>query len=189
MKTLNITQLTEKQRNILIKQGIESINSPIIINWVVDILNGGIARVGDSGKGFYSNRTEEVTSILGKLNFKFEAGNDAPKGGASGFFVKAANKSLLKRRVAADNAAREKRIANAKINEEKAIAFSKERDARFQAEKATITTDAIWFEEKANALNLTGAAKNDAFTAAMKGLLKRNNIEKVEFFYQLMKAL
>lgn len=69
------------------------------------------------------------------------------------------------------------------------LAEKQAKDARFQNELKSIATDATWSQEKANALTLVGAAKNEAFISAMKGLLSRNNIEKVEFFYQIMKAI
>lgn len=61
--------------------------------------------------------------------------------------------------------------------------------AAIAAEVASIKVDDQWQADKAAAMQLDGTAKNDAFIAAMKALLSRNGIEKLQYFYQTMKLL
>lgn len=188
MKTENL-KIKKVQIAKLLKANVKAINSPIIINNLYIVLRGDTARVGASGQGFYENRTSELTKFLDILNFPYLTGNDAPRGGASGFFVKPANDNLVKRRLSFLKKESKKRVELAKIELEKSIIAEKEKQERFLNEKNSIKIDEIWVSEKQNALKLTGLEKNEAFISAFKGLLNRNNIEKVEFFYQLMKSL
>ena len=80
----------------------------------------------------------------------------------------------------------------AEIRESKRIEEeNKDRIAKelFQQEFDKIKVDEIWLKEKQIALQLYGMEKNDAFIFAFKGLLNRNGIEKVNYFYKLMKCL
>lgn len=71
-----------------------------------------------------------------------------------------------------------------------AYAAEKEaKEAAINEEVEMIKIDQRWIDEKKAACQLEGLAKNDAFIAAMKGLLSRNGIEKLQYFYQVMKKL
>jgi len=77
--------------------------------------------------------------------------------------------------------------------------WKEESDARVRAEEikreavkkevSMIKIDEQWKSDKEEAMKLSGSVKADAFLAALKALLARNNIEKLQYFYQVMRCL
>lgn len=65
---------------------------------LTELLNKGSARTGKSGysKGWASKSiwTSDVTTILSYLKISFATGNDAPRGGANGEYIKLTDKTL-----------------------------------------------------------------------------------------------
>lgn len=97
------------------------------------LLATGKARTGESsyscGRGHKSLWTEEVAYVLRKHNISFECGNDAPRGGANGEFVKLTGKVLkdvLK--------LKEEREARLFAEAEQRRKELSEREARYEAE-------------------------------------------------------
>lgn len=97
------------------------------------LLLTGKARTGESsyscGRGHKSIWTDEVAYVLRKNNISFECGNDAPRGGANGEFVKLTGKVLkdvLK--------LKEEREARLKAEAEQRIKELAECEARYKAE-------------------------------------------------------
>lgn len=63
---------------------------------ISDLITNGITSTGKNQNRKIQKWTKEVCEILAKNNIDFESGNDAPKGGVCGEFVKLTNKSFLK---------------------------------------------------------------------------------------------
>lgn len=143
-------------------------------------------RVGASGKGFYENRTLEVSSVLSRIAFPHTCGNDAPRGGASGFYVVTTNKALIARR--------RKAIVDERADEESRREAEADGKRKFteavHAEANSLIIDDIFISAIEWANKATGLEKSDRMASAMKGLLSRNNIEKVNTdFWQVFRIV
>lgn len=133
---------------------------------LVELLNGsnygfksttGIARTGTSGfsKGWAKKSvwTNELSNLLTQLDIAHTTGNDAPRGGASGEFVKITDARLIGRI--------NKSIVKAKLEHEAAIVVANEKRIQnyIAAEKLIATLPANeQFENKWNNLDLKTAS-------------------------------
>ncbi len=99
MKVSNIKFLTAKQKSTLKANGVEKIYSSNERAALQTIVAGGMARTGSSGysHGYASKNvyTQAVVSLCRKAGIEVVSGNDAPRGGANGEWVKAANKRTI----------------------------------------------------------------------------------------------
>lgn len=159
----------------------------------VQLLNFGIARTGSSGysKGWASKSvwTDMVVYVMNQTGIAFERGNDAPRGGANGEFVRITDKNILNR----IEREREKNAIIAQKRREEAEAKALE-EARMKAEiykkeKSMFVVDAQFLAERSEAYKMPKHAKHNALISAMKGLMERNGIERVQNFYKLMNDL
>ena len=120
------------------KQNISGLRKNNIRNSVAALLSDGFTHTGSSG--WISVRrgaskeiwTKEISDILTNLGIQHECGNDAPRGGANGEYVKVTSPAFIKvvKKVQAERKARweeEKRIAA-----EKAAIAEKQRQAHRQ---------------------------------------------------------
>lgn len=190
MNINNIDFLTSAQKEKLAKAKIFQIKGTIILGWLESVLAGDTVRPGKSGRGLYENRTPEITSILDVLKFKYTTGNDAPRGGACGFYVVSTNKALLARRAAAvkeDQRLRKKRW-QADID-----SFNEAQAKKRAAIVAEADTIAIDFEFKFQlrwASQVGGKEKSDRCVKIIKALLERNGIEVLKTdFWQVFRIL
>lgn len=67
-------------------------NSPVF-QWVLNLENKAILRPVFNSRGSWSTSkffdlTGELKMVLDRLGIEYETGNDAPKGGKTGYFVK-----------------------------------------------------------------------------------------------------
>ena len=105
----------EKLQNLLNeKQNISGLRRKCLRTSVSALLSDGFTRTGSSG--WISVRrgaskeiwTKEISDILTKLNIAHECGNDAPRGGANGEYVKVTSPAFVKvvKKVQAERKAR-----------------------------------------------------------------------------------
>lgn len=87
------TKIEKLEKRISLERGLTR-------NSLIELLNKCITTTGKSGySGGYSTKriwTTEVVLALRACNIKFETGNNAPRGGAGGEYVKITDKVLLK---------------------------------------------------------------------------------------------
>ena len=105
----------EKLQNLLNeKQNISGLRRQCLRTSVAQLLSDGFTRTGSSG--WISVRrgaskeiwTQEISDILTNLGIEHECGNDAPRGGANGEFVKVTSPAFVKvvKKVVAERKAR-----------------------------------------------------------------------------------
>lgn len=80
-------------------------------------------------------------------------------------------------------------IEKCKIKVVNSAAENEEKNKAIDLEFESIKVDELFIQEKNDALKLSGADKNDAMIRTLKNLLRRNGIEKLNYFYQIMKRL
>lgn len=115
--------LTKKQINVL--GGIAIAKQSNGYKSAIECLNTGISRTGKSSySGGYSNKSVWTTTTFGillDLGIECEFGNDAPRGGANGEFVRITDKKYLaKLKKAHNQAVTEAQIEANKASEAKA---------------------------------------------------------------------
>jgi hypothetical protein len=130
-----MTTKYEKLQNLYNeKQNISGLRRSNLRNSVAALLSDGFTRTGSSG--WISVRrgaskeiwTQEISDILTNVGIEHECGNDAPRGGANGEYVKVTSPAFVKavKKAQADRKAR--------WEEEKRIAAEKEAIAKAQRE-------------------------------------------------------
>ncbi len=167
--TINKTRTEYKQ----VKQALESGN--------------GVIRTGASGQGFKKIWTLEVGAVLTSIGISHTCGNDATRGGACGEFVKITDVRLINKLKKAS--VEIESLRKAKIERENEISETRKNAIKYEIEMMLTKTDEQWYSDKAEAMKLKGIDKNNAFIEALKSLLVRSGIEKLNFFYETMKAL
>lgn len=165
---------------------------------VRQVLVNGFATTGRSGysKGWANKSiwTSQVVEFCKENNIKVEFGNDAPKGGASGEFVKLvsdkrANKDIRKFQAIIK---RGKSIKTISIAKAKAILAEKElaKKAEIQAEYMRIQPiAAMYANEIAEAKSTIKSERHNANIRVMKSILAAANIEKLNNFYEVMRII
>ena len=159
----------------------------------VKLLNYGVTRTGSSGysKG-YANKsvwTDMVVYVMNQTGIAFEKGNDAPRGGANGEFVRITDKNILKR---IEKERKNNAIIAQKRREEaeaKALEEARIKAEIYEKEKAMFVVDTQFLAERSEAYKMPKHAKHNALISAMKSLMERNGIERVQNFYKLMNDL
>jgi len=94
-----ITKLAKADKRNLVTKIDGTLKSRVIEAVNVCVFNRIIYPVFYTGKGNYVNKVtyfNELTTVLNLLNLKYEIGNDAPRGGANGEFIKISQIALSK---------------------------------------------------------------------------------------------
>lgn len=126
---------------------------------IQQLINYGTTCTGRSGysKGWASKSvwTADVVKACEELGIVVEAGNDAPKGGANGEYVrlvadKRKNRNIWAAQKAA-KAAKEKLAADIAAAKDAQIAFLKDNASRLKTEKPNIATWSQYLTAKLNA--------------------------------------
>ena len=125
----------EKLQNLFNeKQNVSGLRKKNLRTSVAHLLSDGFTRTGSSG--WISRRgaskeiwTDEISDILSKLGIEHECGNDAPRGGANGEYVKVTSPAFVKvvKKIQAECKAR--REAAKKEADEKAAIAEAQRQA------------------------------------------------------------
>lgn len=92
MKIANSTQIEKDVKEYILKHGIYACSSARVAYILFDILRGMKGRpVIQSGRGKWSHKKDygvEVKNILLLHSLQYECGNDAPRGGRCGVYIR-----------------------------------------------------------------------------------------------------
>lgn len=91
MKTTKITVIAKKLQKLITAKQLNK--NSLVYSWVSNMKTDDVFRpVFSQGKTWkfssLTDKTKELTDLLDKLGVAYEIGNDAPKGGKTGVFVK-----------------------------------------------------------------------------------------------------
>lgn len=91
MKTTSATALNKRIEKLIASKELRK--TSLVYGWVNDLKSNDTLRpVFSQGSSWNSSslvdKTIELTTVLRKLGIEFSTGNDAPKGGKTGYFVK-----------------------------------------------------------------------------------------------------
>ncbi len=175
--------LTKKQAQLLQKSGIIIRQNSNEHYSLMSLFKGAIARTGSSSysKGYVYKAvwTDKVLAICSALRLDVEAGNDAPRGGALGEYVAATNRRQIAHNIRLFNRAEAEAKRKADEEEEFLAKLAENKKALIEAEAASIKIDEEFKKAVAWAYEVTGEEKSKRSASALKGLLSRNNIEKI----------
>ena len=73
-----------------------------------------------------------------------------------------------------------------KVRAKASLKAAELKESEIMAEVNLITIDSQYTKEVEEAKKINGIDKNNAYSSALKGLLSRNGIEKLKYFYQVM---
>ena len=91
MKTTSTTVLSKKIEKLVLAKELNK--NTLVYGWICSLKSNEILRPvftkGSTWKhSSLIDKTIELTTVLRKLNIDFSTGNDAPRGGKTGMFVK-----------------------------------------------------------------------------------------------------
>lgn len=97
MKTTKSTTLAKRIEKLVASK--ELSKNSLVYGWVLSLKTNEVLRPvfsqGSSWKhSSLVDKTQELTSVLRKLGVEYTTGNDAPRGGKTGAFVKISTKIL-----------------------------------------------------------------------------------------------
>lgn len=95
MKTTKSTSLAKRIEKLVISKELNK--TSLVYGWVSNLKSNEVLRPvfsqGSSWKhSSLVDKSIELTTILRKLNIEFTIGNDSPRGGKTGYFVKITTK-------------------------------------------------------------------------------------------------
>lgn len=95
MKTTKSTALAKRIEKLVATKELKK--NSLVYGWVSNLASNEILRpvFSQGGTWRYSSlidKSEELVLVLRKLGLDFVTGNDAPRGGATGYFVKVTTK-------------------------------------------------------------------------------------------------
>ena len=95
MKTTKSTTLVKRIEKLTVNK--ELSKNSLVYNWLINLKSNEILRPvfsqGSSWKhSSLVDKTTELTTVLKKLGIEFVTGNDAARGGKTGYFVKITTK-------------------------------------------------------------------------------------------------